>query len=254
MCCLAKDAIDGVIKHFVSGPGSTEDVRKLCATSANEDGSEPINFLNDLLRERRDVEVPEGDPDGHYAKRQSWIKACFNTYFDYIKGCMELPMLRQIERFAPIIGAAIAAGVAWEYLPKWSLSLSSNGEDISNVFGPVFDLATFSAGSLFAIYVLALSRANGFLGRIFNTKTFSLFHGYVAHAITVSVLLSLWTAAYMVVGIGDLSSNTVLLGAALWAGATAWVIIGVGRVVLIFLMMVGDRSGHHMGKPIGQTS
>lgn len=81
---LAKSAVDGLLKHFTSGPGGTEDVRKLSATSSNEDGSEDVNFLNDLLKERRDVEVPEGDPDGHYAKRQSWLATCFNMHFTYI--------------------------------------------------------------------------------------------------------------------------------------------------------------------------
>ncbi|MEO1346434.1 MAG: hypothetical protein AAFV74_20015 [Pseudomonadota bacterium] len=82
---LAKDVVDGVLKYFTSGPGAEEDVRKLSATSVNEDGAEAINFLNDLLKERRDIDVPEGDPDGHYGKRQSWITTCFNSHFDYIK-------------------------------------------------------------------------------------------------------------------------------------------------------------------------
>lgn len=82
---LAKGAIDGVLKYFTSGKGATEDVRALSVTSANEDSSEAINFLNDLLRESRNVEVPEGDPDAHYKKRCSWITTCFSIHFDYIK-------------------------------------------------------------------------------------------------------------------------------------------------------------------------
>lgn len=82
---LAKEAIDGVIKHFMTGSGINDDVRKLAATSANEDGSEAVNFLNDLMRESRDVSVPEGDPDGHYNKRKEWVKTCFRMHFDYIK-------------------------------------------------------------------------------------------------------------------------------------------------------------------------
>lgn len=82
---LAKKAIDGVIRHFTTGQGSTDDVRALSATAANEDGSEAVNFLNDLLRESSDIDVPEGDPDGHYEKRKNRIKSCFNTHFKYIK-------------------------------------------------------------------------------------------------------------------------------------------------------------------------
>lgn len=82
---LAKKAVDDVIKYFTNGAGGTEDVRKLSATSVNEDGTEQVNFLNDLLRESREVQVPEGDPDGHYKKRRQWLDTCFRTHFDYIK-------------------------------------------------------------------------------------------------------------------------------------------------------------------------
>lgn len=70
---------------FTSGEGKAQDVRKLSVTSSNEDGSIPVNFLHDLLRERLDLEVPEGDPDGHYEKRSGWITIFFNVRFDYIK-------------------------------------------------------------------------------------------------------------------------------------------------------------------------
>lgn len=82
---LAKPIIDGLVNYFTKGQGGTEDVRKLCATTANEDGSENINFLREFLREQRSVEVPEGDPDGHYQKRAQWIKSCFGVHFDYTK-------------------------------------------------------------------------------------------------------------------------------------------------------------------------
>lgn len=81
---LAKETIDSVLSYFSTGPGGTEDVRKLRVTSSDEDGSEIINFLKDLLRESRDVNVPEGDPDGHYESRRRWLETCFRMHFDYI--------------------------------------------------------------------------------------------------------------------------------------------------------------------------
>ncbi len=82
---LAKKALDPIIRYFYQGAGRTEDVRKLTVTSADEDGSESINFLDDLLKESRDVEVPEGDPDGHYKKRRDWLETCFGMHFEYIR-------------------------------------------------------------------------------------------------------------------------------------------------------------------------
>lgn len=81
---LAKDTVDSVLSYFTQGAGGSEDVRKLNCTSANEEGAEIINFLNDLLRESREVDVPEGDPDRHYEKRAQWLTACFRAHFSYI--------------------------------------------------------------------------------------------------------------------------------------------------------------------------
>lgn len=162
-------------------------------------------------------------------------------------------MLRIIERYAPIACAAIAAGLAFRFLPAWHSSLAARGEGVASVFGPIFDLAMFSAGSLFAIYVLALSKAEGFLGRIFETKTFSLFHGYVARSIALNVLLFLWTIGYLVLGMGPLASLTPLAIAALWAGLVVWAFCSVARVVIIFLMMVGRRNSKPLGGLAGET-
>lgn len=163
-------------------------------------------------------------------------------------------MLSKIERYGPVTAAVLFFGIAWWNFGSWAEALSAKNGDIRDALGPVFDLATFSAGSLFAIYVLALSRPDGFLGRIFETETFALFHGYVARAIFLNVVLSAWTAAYMVVGFGNLSETLVLISAAAWAGTAVWAFLSVARVVVIFLMMVRIRSRRPAGKPAGQAS
>ena len=82
---LAKQSVDSFLEYFRTGDGHTQDVRKLCATTATEDGSEMVNFLHDFLREQRDIEVPEGEPDAHYTKRQACVTSCFLTHFAYIQ-------------------------------------------------------------------------------------------------------------------------------------------------------------------------
>lgn len=163
-------------------------------------------------------------------------------------------MLWWIERFAPLCGAAAALVSAWACLPELQVALSTRGESLENALSPIFDLATFSAGSLFAIYVLALSRAEGFLGKIFETKTFQIFHGYVSKSIFLNISLSIWTAVFMIFGIGDLSNFGPHFVASFWTGLTVWALMSVGRVVLIFLMMVGGKVNRPRGKHVRQTS
>lgn len=66
---LIKEAVDSIIKYFTVGEGGKEDVRKLKVSAADDIGSEEINFITDFLRETKDVTVPEGESNGHYAKR-----------------------------------------------------------------------------------------------------------------------------------------------------------------------------------------
>lgn len=163
-------------------------------------------------------------------------------------------MLLYLERCLPFIGAVLGAWAAWLWLPEWILYLAANGQDISNIFGPIFDLATFSAAALFTIYVIALSKSDGFLGSILKTQTFRKFHRYVGRAIGLSIVLSLWTAGYIVVGFGDMQQRGSLIIPSIWVGLTIWTLLSVGRVVLIFMIMVGERTSNARGRQLGQAS
>ena len=82
---LVKEPITKLLQHFSNLSSEETDIRRLSATSASEDGSEAINFLQEFLKEARSITVPEGDPEGDFTARCKWIGACFNTHFDYIK-------------------------------------------------------------------------------------------------------------------------------------------------------------------------
>lgn len=149
-------------------------------------------------------------------------------------------MLTWVERYGPAFLAVSAALASLVYWPNWQLALQQRGQEFSDALGPVFDFATFSAGSLFAIYFLALSRGDGFLGRIFQTETFRQFHSYVSKALFLNVTVSLWSASMMIIGLAPkLSTNLV----ALWIGVSLWSLLATARVVLIFLLMVRVKGG-----------
>lgn len=153
--------------------------------------------------------------------------------------------MSNIERYGPIVLASTAFLASWLFLGDWNAYLSARGQEFENAFSPVFDFATFSAGALFAIYFLALSRSDGFLGRIFETQTFRRFHAYVSWSVVLNVALSLWTAGFMIVG---LTENSGFLAAA-WIGLVAWSLLASARVVIIFLMMVRVRSRRPLASP-----
>jgi hypothetical protein len=167
---------------------------------------------------------------------------------------MEDPEMALLERHLPILVGILVAVAALIFLPSWQAYLAAQGASLDRVLGPVFDLATFSAGSLFAIYVLALSRSDGFVGSIFRTDTFRMFHSYVAKSILLCVVATAWTVGYIVVGLGDVNGPSSLVWVSLWVGLIGAAFASVGRVVLVFMVMVGAGTKRPVGKPIGQAS
>lgn len=163
-------------------------------------------------------------------------------------------MLAVFERYAAIIAATAAAVTAYIWLPAWHSELLLSEVNLERVLGPIFDLTTFSAASLFAIYVLALSRAEGFLGKIFKTKTFRMFNGYVAKSILLNIITSIVTVWFIVFGFGDMADPTHILAVSAWVGLTAASLASVGRVVAIFLIIVRAGVKPKPEKPLGQAS
>lgn len=82
---LTKDAVDSVLRYFTEGAGASQDVRKLSATTSNEDGSEEVDFLKEFLMDKRDISTPEGQPEEHYAIRRATLSSCFRSHNDYIR-------------------------------------------------------------------------------------------------------------------------------------------------------------------------
>lgn len=157
-------------------------------------------------------------------------------------------MLSQIERKLPLIVACMAGTVAWAFLPSEGANSALAMQKLDRIVGPVFDLATFSAGSLFAVYVLALSRAEGFLGRIFKTKTFRIFNAYVANSIILSVVLagaSIWLIADGPQAYQTTSEKWVIW---LWLALTGAAFASAMRVVFMFLFIVRSGSSSPLGK------
>lgn len=153
-------------------------------------------------------------------------------------------MSQVLERFGPLAIGFLVGLLAYWKIPDLQGVFDASQGPLSRAFAPVFDMATFSAGTLFAIYVLALSRADGFLGKIFETQTFRLFHRYVASGVILSITLSMWSATYLVLGGPSSASGWPLIAASAWVGLAIWAMLAVARVVLIFLVIVGAKTGH----------
>jgi hypothetical protein len=167
---------------------------------------------------------------------------------------MEQLILSKSEKFLPIFTGGCVALLVWYYMDGIVESHVSKAKFWDGLFGPIFDFSTFFAASLFSIYVLALSRMEGLLGRIFNTRTFHGFHRYVSTAIALTVLVSVWSAWYDIFGVGGLSKVPAQIAFVCWSGVSTWAFISVGRVVLVFLVLVSAERTNLRRKPIGETS
>lgn len=160
--------------------------------------------------------------------------------------------LQAFERYGPLAGGILACLLVWLLFPSAQAQLELRSKEIDSALGPIFDLATFSAGSLFTIYVLALSRSDGFLGGIMGTKTFRAFHVFVAKAIALCFALSLWSTYHMVFSFGDISAPWTQFLVSMWVGMSVWALLAVGRVVAVFLIIIGAKGKRTSRTPVEQ--
>lgn len=154
---------------------------------------------------------------------------------------MERRRLPSLERIIPLLVGVTSAGLAYYFLPSSGASSVQAMAKLDRLVGPVFDAATFAAGSLFAVYVLALSRAEGFLGQIFKTKTFRIFNSYVTNAIALSlglVVFSIWLIFDGQQSYSSFFEKTVVIA---WIGLASAMFASVVRAVALFLIIA--RSG-----------
>ncbi|MBR9766513.1 MAG: hypothetical protein GYB53_24100 [Rhodobacteraceae bacterium] len=82
---LRKGVVDDVLKFFTTGVGKTEEVKQLQVNSSTDDGTEMIDFLTELLKDTDHLELPDGDPEGHYKVRLAWLKEAFDKHYDQIE-------------------------------------------------------------------------------------------------------------------------------------------------------------------------
>lgn len=151
-------------------------------------------------------------------------------------------MIVFLERYAPSVAAIGAVLAGWGGLPSWLQSAAKADLDLSSVFGPAFDAATFAAGILFTIYILILAPTGTFVERIFGTRTFAIFHRYVTAGIVSALGLSAYSVYYVVTGLPDAGSAGERVAGAFWVGLMAYSVVAVIRVIWVFLHLVGAQA------------
>lgn len=166
---------------------------------------------------------------------------------------MEPPKLSHIERIIPLLAGTASAVAALYWMPVEPAAVTEAMSKMDRLVAPVFDAATFTAGSLFAVYVLALSRAEGFLGQIFKTKTFRIFNTYVASAIALNlalIVLSVWFIVDGVQAYLTLFDKAIVIT---WIALAAATLASVIRVMTLFLIIVRAGSASPLSKVKGQA-
>ena len=83
---LEKGAIRGAIETLLGGDPNYK-VTALSVSGEDEDdrGSTAIDFLDDVLREREEIDLTELDADQSYNERIRFLHDCFATHIDYLE-------------------------------------------------------------------------------------------------------------------------------------------------------------------------
>lgn len=95
---------------------------------------------------------------------------------------------------------------------------------------------TLPIDHIFTVYVLAISPGGGFVEKIFKTKTFKIFHGYVAWAIIMSAILVLLTIPVTASKIPMIGDKNMYMSIWYFFLVTSFLLIF--RVIRVFMVLV----------------
>ena len=84
---LEKGAIRSAIENLLGGAAEREVTSLSVSTEDESDrGNEAINFLDDVLKRRHEIDVSDLDSDGSYEERMEFLRDCFAENIDYLEG------------------------------------------------------------------------------------------------------------------------------------------------------------------------
>lgn len=84
---LLPEKVEQAINFFTRGPGREADVRNLSVVVRPEDGSgsDPVDFIEEILAIKGTVALPDNDPKTHYLLRRDFVGRSFTQHIDYIR-------------------------------------------------------------------------------------------------------------------------------------------------------------------------
>ena len=145
------------------------------------------------------------------------------------------------ERTFPYVGGAIVALIYAIWAPSPDVLSRSLNANTREIFSSMFDLATVLTGLLFAVFLLALVPAGGFLARIFTTQTFAIFRRYVVEALITGTLSTLFSWPLRAMesypdGSSLLWTSTVTV----WSFVSVAAVLSFARVAYIFFVFENE--------------
>lgn len=147
----------------------------------------------------------------------------------------------EAERAGPYIGGGITLAVALGARAELTSAFHASGMGSKDAASAAFNVMVMLTAFLFAVFVLAIAPAQGFLQNIFNTQTFRVFTRYVVEALVVGSVAAFAALPFMTTPPGKGVWHVWPL-TAVWLSILVTATLLFFRVVHIFLAWVGYSS------------
>lgn len=143
------------------------------------------------------------------------------------------------ERYAPIFLGALSLLSCWYFRSELSASFEPGKWDSSNLYSAVFNWSSIQSGFLFAIYGFIVTKRDGFVGKIFGGRAFSLFIKFTGRACVGGFVLTI-TSLPLLVSDPDISqaSTVTFYLISLWFSFFVWAFFAFLRVAFSFGLIV----------------
>jgi len=144
-------------------------------------------------------------------------------------------MVDRVERWFPWVFGLAGFGVALLCRARgWDASLATQF-DLGLAMTTIFNVIAFATPLTVALFAITLAPGGGFIQKLFGTKTYSMFVGYVIVALVLGLIALASTAPFLVAKVGSASATGLTLAVPVWWGISCAALAGIGRVMFIFL-------------------
>nr|WP_129545772.1 hypothetical protein [Methylorubrum zatmanii] len=143
------------------------------------------------------------------------------------------------EKWLPLLSGATAACLCVAYKDIIVSTFTSQNFSLPQLYTAIFGWASITTGFLFGVYGLIISKTDGFINQVRDTKVMGVFLSYTSRAVILGFVLTILGMPFLVANVDmkDITNFGFWMGSS-YIGLFIYSFIATARVAYLFSILV----------------